>query len=178
VYSLFLILLFLSLRDSASAASGNIISIDCTCVCPTSCYSYRVVSHKAFQALRLFSDLLFVTIWVLIIPDSLTTALYLKPAETTSSEAGRNVARNSRGFYLRSISDIFCKIFFKCLKILWLPLRWMSGYGLLSPLKMNRPRPALNLRNLGPIVSTITTRPPMATGLLKFCPYVCLSVCI
>jgi hypothetical protein len=45
-------------------------------------YCYEVVSYKASNALRLFSS----HIWVLIIPDSSTTALWLQ--QTPSSEAG------------------------------------------------------------------------------------------
>jgi hypothetical protein len=45
-----------------------------------------------------------------------------------------------------------------------LPLRRKSCYGYLSSLKIHRPRPGMNPRNLGPMTSTITTRPPRTTA--------------
>jgi hypothetical protein len=36
---------------------------------------------------------------------------------------------------------------------------------ILSPLEIHRPRPGLNLRTLGPMVSTVITRPPRTTNL-------------
>jgi hypothetical protein len=44
-----------------------------------------------------------------------------------------------------------------------LPLRKESCYGLLSPLKIHRPRPGLNPQILGPMASPITTRWPRPT---------------
>jgi hypothetical protein len=44
-----------------------------------------------------------------------------------------------------------------------LPLRRKSCYGFLSPLKIPRIRPGLNLWTLVPMSSTLTTRPPTAT---------------
>jgi hypothetical protein len=65
-----------------------------TCVHQTAAYCYGVVSYKASHALRPFSDLLCVLIWFLIITDSSARALWQIPAETPSSEAGRNLERN------------------------------------------------------------------------------------
>jgi hypothetical protein len=42
-------------------------------------------------------------------------------------------------------------------------LQRKSCYGFLSPLKIHRPRPGINPRTLGPMASTITTRPPTVT---------------
>jgi hypothetical protein len=44
-----------------------------------------------------------------------------------------------------------------------LPARRKSCYGFLSLLKIHRPWPSFNPRTLGPIASTITTRPPRTT---------------
>jgi hypothetical protein len=54
----------------------------------TNCYGYGVVSYKTSHALRPFSDLLFVSIWVLTIPESSTRTVWKIPAETPSSESG------------------------------------------------------------------------------------------
>jgi hypothetical protein len=43
-----------------------------------------------------------------------------------------------------------------------LPLRRESCCGFLSSLRIHRPRPGFNPRTLGPVASTLTTRPPMA----------------
>jgi hypothetical protein len=43
-----------------------------------------------------------------------------------------------------------------------LPLRRKACYGFYH-LKIHRPRPGLNPRTLGPVASTLTTRPPRAT---------------
>jgi hypothetical protein len=59
-------------------------------------YCYRVVSHKATHALRLFSDLLFISNWVQIILDPSTRAHWQLPAKTASSEPGRSLARSVR----------------------------------------------------------------------------------
>jgi hypothetical protein len=52
-------------------------------------YCYGVVLYKTSHALWPFYDLLCVPIWVLIIPDSSTRALWQIPAETPSSKAGK-----------------------------------------------------------------------------------------
>jgi hypothetical protein len=46
------------------------------------------------HALRPFTDLLCFPVWVLIIPDPSTRAVWQIPAEMPSSEAGRNLVRN------------------------------------------------------------------------------------
>jgi hypothetical protein len=51
-------------------------------------YCYVVVPYKASHTVRQFSDLLCVPIWVLIIPDSYTRALWQVSAETRSTESG------------------------------------------------------------------------------------------
>jgi hypothetical protein len=43
-------------------------------------------------------------------------------------------------------------------------LRRKSCYGFLSPLKIDCPQLSLNPKTLGPLASTITTRPPRLTG--------------
>jgi hypothetical protein len=52
-------------------------------------YCYGMVSHKASHTLRLFPDLLCVTLRVIIAPDASTIALWQIPAETPSSEPGK-----------------------------------------------------------------------------------------
>jgi hypothetical protein len=49
-------------------------------------YSYGVVLYKVSHTLQPFSDLLRISVWVLIIPDSSTRALWQIPAETPSSK--------------------------------------------------------------------------------------------
>jgi hypothetical protein len=44
-----------------------------------------------------------------------------------------------------------------------LPIRRKMCYGFELPLKIDRPRKGLNPRTLGPVASTITTRPPTDT---------------
>jgi hypothetical protein len=51
-------------------------------------YCCGVVSYKACHALRLFSNLSYVSIWALIIPDSFTRAVWQIPAQIPSSELG------------------------------------------------------------------------------------------
>jgi hypothetical protein len=79
-----------------------------------------------------------------------------------SSETGRNLARNGLEFCRRSISHTAvqsCDMRPTAL----LPLRLKAWYGFLSPLRIYRPRPGFNLSALGPVVSTITIRPPRTT---------------
>jgi hypothetical protein len=57
-------------------------------------YCYGMVSYNASHALRLLSVLMCIPIWVLNNSDSSTEALCQIPAETPSSEAGRNLGRN------------------------------------------------------------------------------------
>jgi hypothetical protein len=70
--------------------------------------------------------------------------------EPSSSEAGETWVRNMAAeFCLRSICFMLLRFF--C---------FTSCYGFLSPIKIHRPRPGLNPRTLGPVASTLTTRPP------------------
>jgi hypothetical protein len=59
-------------------------------------YCYGVVSHKASQAPRPFSDLLCVPILILNIRDTSSRVLRQIPAGTPSIEAGILMARNDR----------------------------------------------------------------------------------
>jgi hypothetical protein len=74
-------------------------------------YCYGVVSYKASHALRPFSDLLCVPVWILIVPDSSTRALWQQPAETSSSEEGRNMARNDSEFADEDCLSYFAAFF-------------------------------------------------------------------
>jgi hypothetical protein len=95
--------------------------------------------------------------------------------ETPTSEAGETVRDMATEFRL-SVSLSYLKeplhavnSYDMGLSTL-LPLRRKSCYRFLSPLNIHRSRPGLNPRNLGPIASTITTRPPRTTGLsLRTC---------
>jgi hypothetical protein len=73
-------------------------------------YCYGVVSYKASHSLRLFSDLLCVPIWNLIIPDSSTWALWRISVKTPSSQAGRNFARNAYEVFQQSTCFIFREV--------------------------------------------------------------------
>jgi hypothetical protein len=123
-------------------------------------YRYGVVSYKPSHARRPFYVLLRVPISVPIIPDSPTSSLWKVPAETPSSGAGRN------GEKCPSIlpANYLCHTAWgslTCRKILRNGADgFTSCYGFLSPLKIHCPRPDLNLRTLGSMESTITTRPP------------------
>jgi hypothetical protein len=59
-------------------------------------YCYRGVSYKTCHALRPFYGVLCIVILVLIITDSSIKALWQIPAETPSSEGGRNLAIDVR----------------------------------------------------------------------------------
>jgi hypothetical protein len=126
---------------------------------------YGVVSYTAFLALRPFlSDLLFVPIWVLITLDSSTRALWQILAEASSSELGRNLARN----ILILPAKYLCHTLqwsLTCRKI----LRHRAD-GFISPPKEVVLRIFIDLKNSpfsscfepanpGPVASTITTRP-------------------
>jgi hypothetical protein len=63
----------------------------------TTGYCYRVVSNKASHALRPFWSTVR-PIWVIIIHNSFTRALWQISAETSSSNSGRNSTKNVREF--------------------------------------------------------------------------------
>jgi hypothetical protein len=55
---------------------------------------------------------------------------------------------------------------------LYFTFRMKSYYGFLSLLKIDCPWPGLNLRTLGPVASTITTKPLRSAGVLKMAIYI------
>jgi hypothetical protein len=93
------ILAHLYISESSTFLLSNILLI--------TCYCYGVVSYIASHALRTFSDLLCVPIWVLIFYDSIKKALWKITTETPTSEVGWNLERHARQFCLQSVSDIF-----------------------------------------------------------------------
>jgi hypothetical protein len=110
---------------------------------------------------------LFFPIWILIIPDSPTRALYGSNQQTHIVAKQEKLSKKGREFCLQatpSYSGILT-----CRKILR-----HGAAGFTSPskegvlrisitLKIYRPRPGLNLRTLGPVARTVSTRPPRAT---------------
>jgi hypothetical protein len=93
----------------------------------------------------------------------------LVTAETRSGEEGRNLARNVREFCLQE--SLFIPLGFLQHSVksydmgptALLTLRRMSCYRLLSPIKIHRLQPGLNLRTLGTVASTITIIPARTT---------------
>jgi hypothetical protein len=69
-------------------------------------------------------------------------------------------------FSFRIISFILCMVLYNVVKCYGMgvtslfPLRRKASCGFLSPLKILRHRPGLNLQILGPMGNTLTTRPP------------------
>jgi uncharacterized membrane protein len=81
--------------------------ITVVCIDACTCYCYGVISYKASHALRPFSDVLCVTIWAIIIPDSFTSALWLQHKHLL---ANQGVGEKFLKFSWRSISVILLKV--------------------------------------------------------------------
>jgi hypothetical protein len=119
--------------------------------------------------LRPFSDIFCIPIWVVIIliyPPELSEKKNNKHLVAKQGETCREMSINfavdvspwySAGFFNMpwSLNDIGPTAL--------LPVWRKSFYGFLSPLKICRSLQALNPRTLGPVVSTITARPPRTT---------------
>jgi hypothetical protein len=107
-------------------------------------------------------------ICVLTIPDSSTRALWKIPAETSSSEAGRILAKSPlilprKHFCYTPQESLACrKIFLHGADVFTFSSKEVVLL-VLSLLKVHCPRQGMNLRTLGPVASTITTRPPRTT---------------
>jgi hypothetical protein len=132
-------------------------------------YCYGVVSYKASHALRQFSDLLCFPISVPIILDSSTRALRQIPAETPSTKLGETWREMEN--FADEISLSYSAVFFVMPEKSYdmeptalRPLRRKARWGFLSPLKTCHPRTCMNPVTFGPVVSTITTRPPTRTS--------------
>jgi hypothetical protein len=105
-------------------------------------------------------DLLCFPVWFIIIPDSSTRAVWQLPTDTSSREAGGTLQTKCMSFAY-DVSPIFCRFVKRAVKsydmapTALLSLRRESCYGFLSPLKIHRLRPGLNLWILGPMASTL-----------------------
>jgi hypothetical protein len=104
-------------------------------------------------------------------PSKFSSFLIHPPEVSVSDQQKRLVAKqrdiNDRKLCRRSISFIFCRLFFNMQQNL---TTWADGFTsppkegvlrILSPFKIHRNRPGLNPQTLGPPAYTITTLPPM-----------------
>jgi hypothetical protein len=122
-------------------------------------FCYEVVSYKASHALLLISDLSCVPVWGLLISDSSTRALWLQ--QIPNSEAGiwweipLNIADEVPARLSRDLQ--YAVKSYDMEPTALLPLRRKACCRFLSPLKIYRPRPVLNSRNLGAVASMLKT---------------------
>jgi hypothetical protein len=113
------------------------------------------------------SDVLYVPIWVLTIPDLSIRAVWQLPAETSSSEAGetwRELAVNfSSEVYLSYLLGSFNMLenLTKWDRRLYFPSEGRRA-TIKTRVKINRPGVGLNPRILVRMASTLTTRSPTA----------------
>jgi hypothetical protein len=110
-------------------------------------------------------------IWVLIVPDSSTRALWQQREERPNSEEGRNMARNFRAFYLQ--------VYFHTRRVLYHAVKsYDMGPTALLPLPPKKVVLKIFIvlgrvwtrETWGPIASTISTRPPRPTALTVHWP--------
>jgi hypothetical protein len=111
-------------------------------------------------------------IWVLIISGWSTRTIWKLPAETPSSEVGETL--REMAFNVAYEVSLFIRVGLTYHKIL---PNWADGFllprrksccGFLSRLNVNHPRQGLNPRTLGPMTTTLTTRPPKWLILVRF----------
>jgi hypothetical protein len=134
-------------------------------ICVRTGYCYGVVSCKASHALRPFSYLLCVPFWVLIIHDSSTRALLEIPAKTPSSEAGTNLTIHFCEFCRKNVCHT-SQGSLTCRNILRLETDGFTSLPKEVVLRIfinTLPSAGFEPANLGPVASTITTRPPRTT---------------
>jgi hypothetical protein len=113
------------------------------------------------------------TVLVLINPDLSISALWKIPAETPSSEAGRNFGERCSLILLVKYLCHTPQGSLKCRKVLrhetddFTSLPKEVVLRILSPIRIHRPRPGLNPRAIDQLASTITNRPSRTSSL--FC---------
>jgi hypothetical protein len=128
---------------------------------------YGVVSHKASHALRPFSDLLCVPIWILIIPDLSTRGLCQVLSETPSSEASSWRENSSLAEVVSVIlrRDLQHAVKHYDMRSKAILLLWRKACcGFLSSLKILRRRLGLNTLSLVLMASTLAITQPRTTS--------------
>jgi hypothetical protein len=162
--------LFLPVNPGCLASARlSLVWSSCFLVSSTSAlvYCYVVVSCKAFYALQPFSDLLCVLIWILIIPDLSTTALWQIQPETPGSESWKTL-REMEVDFADKISLSYSAGFFSMPYNLptWGRRLYFSSEGSCATnfylLKNPSCSAGFEPANLGSS-GTITTRPPRPT---------------
>lgn len=114
-------------------------------------YCYEVISYNASQTLPSFSDLLCIPNWFLIILKSYTLKV-----------SGKFHQRHIIAKYIchTPLESLTCSKTLRQTADSATSHSKEAMLRILSPLKIYRPRPCLNKRNLFPMASTKTTRPP------------------
>jgi hypothetical protein len=93
--------------------------------------------------------------WVISPTINLVLVILIQPLDTSSGEAGGTQMRNMTAEFSCCKSTTWDRQ-------LYFPSKGKHAMDFIT-LKIHRPRPGLNPRTLGPVASTLTTRPPRAT---------------